>query len=237
MGRYGGGTWPTRAVLRPHKICIAQHPCYTRIVHAPTEHETIRRSASSAHLLTAETLGVHPSAMARLTQEGTLERVAPGVYVGTAHSLHPLIEVAGWTLRHPQVVASLLTAAVFHDLTDAFARGTWLFIPFGNSPPRSRVMTVHTVQVVPRLVVRENDAENGIETIMVHGTEVRITGRDRTTLDLWHYPNHISREYALDALRRRLREPGFQMPGFARLARRLGVWDRVEPVVQGMMLR
>ena len=41
----------------------------------------------------------------------------------------------------------------------------------------------------------------------------------------------------LDALRRRMRESGFQMYLFARLARRLGVWDRVEPVAEGMSPR
>ena len=204
----------------------------------PTEHETIRRGAtSSARLLTAAELGVHSSAMARLEQEGAIERIIPGVYIGMSHSRHPLIEVAAWTLRHPLAVACLLTAAVYHNLTDAFPRGVWLFVPLGTPPPRSRVAPVHAVQVAPRFVDRETDAENGIERLEVHGVQVRITGPDRTTLDLWRYPNHVSREYALDALHRRMHEKGFQMYTFASLARRLGVWDRVEPVAEGMSLR
>jgi predicted transcriptional regulator of viral defense system len=207
-------------------------------VHAVTEHETIRqRATSSARLLTASELDVHSSAMARLEREGAIERIIPGVYVGTSHPRHPLIEVAAWTRRHSEAVACLLTAAVYHRLTDAFPRGVWLFVPLGTPPPRSRVAPVHVVQVAPRFVDRDADAENGIERREVHGVEVRITGPDRTTLDLWRYPNHVSREYALDALRRRMREPGFQMYRFARLARRLGVWDRVEPVVEGISLR
>lgn len=203
-----------------------------------TQHETIRRgAASSARLLTAAELDVHSSAMARLEQEGAIERIIPGVYIGSSHPRHPLIEVAAWTLRHPEAVACLLTAAVYHNLTDAFPRGVWLFVPLGTPPPRSRVAPVHVVQVAPRFVDPETDAENGIQRLEVHGVEVRITGPDRTTLDLWRYPNHVSREYALDALRRRMRENGFQMYTFARLARRLGVWDRVEPVAEGMSLR
>jgi predicted transcriptional regulator of viral defense system len=207
-------------------------------VHSATEHETIRNgAASSARLLTASELGVHPSAMARLEKEGAIERIIPGVYIGASQPQHRLIEVAAWTLRHPEAVACLLSAAVYHDLTDAFPRGIWLFVPVGTSPPRSRVVPVHAVQVTPRLVDREADAENGIDRLEVHGVGVRITGPDRTTLDLWRYPNHVSREYALDALRRRLRQQGFQMYRFARLARRLGVWQRVEPVIEGMIGR
>lgn len=203
-----------------------------------SEHETVRRGAiASSQLLTAAALGVHSSAMARLAREGAVERIIPGVYIGTSHPRHPLIEVAAWTLRHPEAVACLLTAAVYHNLTDAFPRGVWLFVPLGTPPPRSRVAPVCVVQVSPRFVDPTTDAENGIERLQVHGVEVRITGRDRTTLDLWRYPNHVSREYALDALRQRMREKEFQMYAFARLARRLGVWERVEPVAEGMSLR
>ena len=203
-----------------------------------TEHDTIRTSASSsACLLTAEGLGVHPSAMARLEHQGVLRRLAPGVYVGATHPTHPLVEVAAWTLRHPSVVAGLLTAAVHHDLTDAFARGTWMFVPLGTSPPRSRVAPVHVVQTALRFVDPETDAENGIETLTVHGVDVRLTGPDRTTLDLWRHPRRIPQEYALDALRRRVKNEGFEMPRLARLARRLGVWRRIEPVLQGLVLR
>jgi hypothetical protein len=62
-----------------------------------------------------------------------------------------------------------------------------------------------------------------------------MTGSDRTTLDLWRYPQRISAEHALEALSRRVRSDDFHVPTFARLARRLGVWAKVEPVVQGLM--
>jgi hypothetical protein len=175
--------------------------------------------------------------MARMEKEGILHRVVPGVYVGARHKRHPLIEPAAWTLRHPKAVACLLTAAVYHDLTDAFARGTWLFIPKGASPPRSRVATLNVVQTAPRLIDPKQDRNNGIVKLPVHGVELRLTGPDRTTLDLWRYPRKVSHEYALDALRRRTRASDFHMPSFARLARRLRIWWRLEPIVQGLILR
>lgn len=194
-------------------------------------------AASSNRLLTAAQLGVHPSAMARLEHEGVVRRVIPGIYVGTHHPTHKLIEAAAWTLKHPLAVVGLLTAAVYHDLTDAFARGTWLFVPLGASPPRSRVANVHVVQIVPRLVEPDRDVENGISSFAVHGVDIRLTGPDRTVVDLWRYPGKIPREYALDALRRRLRSDEFEMPKFARLARDLGAWQKIEPVAQGLVLR
>lgn len=192
---------------------------------------------ASAGLFTATGKGVDPDAMARLEREGVLHRVIPGVYLGAQHSRHPLVEAAAWVLRHPQAVVCLLTAAVYYDLVDAFARGTWLFVPLGASVPRSRVVHVHVIQTAPRFVDPPLDGENGITTLHVHGIEVRITDPDRTTLDLWRYPRRVSSEHAIEALRRRVRAEGFEMPRFARLARRLDVWSRVERIVQGLALR
>lgn len=201
------------------------------------QREAIRAAAASNRLLTADALGVDHAALSWMERSGGIRRVIPGVYVGAAHPTHPLVEVAAWPLKHPRAVGCLLTAAAFHDLTDAFSRGTWLFVPFGTSPPRSKVAVVHAVQVTPNLVDPEDDDENGIQHLVVHHQAVRLTGPDRTTLDLWKYPARIPQEYALDALRRRLGSPGFEMPRFAKLAERLGVWSRIQPIAQGLMLR
>lgn len=204
----------------------------------PTAHDAVRLAAKvSDRLLRAKDLGVPPGAMSRMEQEGAVERVIPGVYVGAGQDQHPLIEAAAWTLRHPLAVACLLTAAVHHGLTDAFTRGVWLYVPKGASPPRSVVVPVHAIQTAPRFVDPDCDAENGIATVAVHGVDVRVTGPDRTVLDLWRYPRRIAAEHALEALRRRAHAADFHLPAFARLGRRLGVWSRLEAVVQGLALR
>lgn len=172
-----------------------------------------------------------------MEQEGTLARVVQGVYLGAEHQRHPLAEAAAWTLRYPSAVIGLLTAATYHDLTDAFPRGTWLYVPKGTTVPRSTTSPVHVVQIAPHLVEPADDAENGIVTLNVHGVAVRITNADRTTIDLWRYPYRVSAEHALVALRRRTRAKGFSVPRFAHLAQRLDAWSTIEPVLQGMLVR
>ena len=191
----------------------------------------------SDHLLCAENLGVPGYALAQAERAGIVDRVVPGVYIGPHWPRHVLAEAASWALRHPDAVAGLLTAAVFHGLTDAFEQGTWLIVPLGSSPPRSRVTRVRVVQVAPWLVDRTQDVENGIETLLVHGSTMRVTGKDRTVIDLWRYPRLIEGEHALVSLRRRIGASDFQVPTFARLARRLEIWNRIEPVLQGMLTR
>lgn len=121
----------------------------------------------------------------------------------------------------------LLTAALVHDLTDAFPRGAWLFVPKGGSPPRSAAFPVQVVQSVPWYLSLKYDDDNGIEARQVHGVTVRLTGLDRTVIDLWRYPRRIPEEFALEALRRRAKLDNFRVPDFARLARRLGAWGRM----------
>lgn len=214
-------------------------PWYTGFVTTqPSEHDAIRAAATASdRLLCAEDLGVQPWAMTRMLEAGVLDRVVAGVYVGATGERHPLIEAAAWTLRYPSAVACLLTAATFHQLTDAFAGGTWLFVPKGSTVPRSRTAPIESVQVAPRFIDPASDEDNGVSTLVVHGVEMRVTDPDRTVLDLWKYPRRVSSEHALIALRRRVETPQFELPRFARLGRHLGVWRRVEPVLQGMMVR
>ena len=85
--------------------------------------DTIRKVARIDRLLVADDLGVSDPAMARAEDAGVLRRVVPGVYLGAEHGTGPLTEGAGWTLRHPDAVVGLLTAALVHDLCDTFPRG------------------------------------------------------------------------------------------------------------------
>ena len=54
-------------------------------------------------------------------------------------------------------------------------------------------------------------------------------------IDLWRYPRLVAREHALAALRRRVAAPDFSVPAFARLAKHLEAWARIEPVLEGML--
>lgn len=204
---------------------------------APNTREVIRRLSAEDRLLQPADVGGPSDALAQAERGGLLYRVIPGVYIGVEHRRHPLLEAAAWTLRHPRAVACLLTAAVYHDLTDAFARGTWLFVPKGSSPPRSRTIAVHVIQTVTRLIEPGLDEANGIVTVRAHGVDVRVTGPDRTVLDLLRYRRRVSIEHALEALRRRVSARDFKSGSFARLASRVGVWNEVEPLLQGVVLR
>lgn len=201
----------------------------------PARRAIIHEAARHDQLLRAETLSVPGHALVRAEAAGELVRVVPGVYLGVSWPRSTLTEAAAWTLRYPAAVAGLLTSAVHHGLTDAFEQGTWLCVPVGTSVPRSRTTPLHPVQVTPRWLTPDADADNGIVRVEAHGVVVRLTDPDRTVIDLWRFPRLVAREHALAALRRRVAAPDFRVPDFARLARHLEAWARIEPVLEGMI--
>jgi hypothetical protein len=208
---------------------------YTPCVSLPAPRAIINEAARHDQLLRADALGVPGHALVRAEAAGELVRVVPGIYLGASWPRSALTEAAAWTLRYPAAVAGLLTAAVHHGLTDALEQGTRLCVPIGTSVPRSRTTPIHPVQVTPRWITPEADAENGIVRVEAHGVIVRVTEPDRTVIDLWRYPRLVAREHALTALRRRVAAPDFSVPAFARLARHLDAWGRIEPVLVGML--
>jgi hypothetical protein len=194
---------------------------------------SVEGSTPDGRLLRSAELGVRPEALVKAERAGRVERVVPGVYVAAGVRRHALAASAAWTLRQPLAVTALFTAAAFHGLTDAFERGTWLFVPKGASPPRSTTVAVHSVVVLPALIAGAGH-DLGLQMLTVHGVDLRLTGPDRTVVDLWRYSRLVPREYALEALRRRVRSDGFHVAPLSRLALRLGVWGKMEPVLQGL---
>lgn len=205
--------------------------------HPTAEIQRIREVvADRDELFWADKLGISDSAMARLSDEGVLERLAPGIYVPAIVPVGTLSAAAAWTVRFPASVACALTTAVHHDLTTAWERGTWLAVQTGTTLPRSQVFPVNAVQVAARWLAPDDDVENGIETLVIHGQSIRFSGPDRTVVDLWRLTRRVSYEHAVEALRMRRATPGFSVSAFARLAQRMRVWGRVGPVLEGMML-
>jgi len=154
-----------------------------------------------------------------------MERVIDGVYLPADAIQDELTVAAAMKLRHPHVVVGLLTAAVFHRLTSAFAGATWLLVPRGNTPPSSKWPPVRTVRVQPWLLQRNL----GIQTVVRHGVEVLITNPDRTVIDLFRHGRHVDLEYALEALRTLIHSEDFNRRRFAKLADQLRAWNKIKP--------
>ncbi len=138
---------------------------------------------------------VSRTSLARLVDQGELERVGRGLYVPTktkATEHHTLVEAAK---RVPHGIVCLLSALGFHGLTTQSPHEVWLAIDVKARKPK--------VDWPPLRIVRFSGAalRFGVVEHALEGVAVRITSREKTVADCFKYRNKIGLDVALEALR------------------------------------
>ena len=111
---------------------------------------------------------------------------------------HSLAEAAA---RVPTGVVCLLSALVFHGLSDEAPFEVWMAYQRGGARPRISELPVRLVVVSPA------QFGWGVEKHVIEGVTVSITSPARTVADCFKHRNRIGLDVALAALRdyRRLR--------------------------------
>jgi len=133
-------------------------------------------------------------------------------------------------------VACLLTAQVFHDLTDAIEFEYVVAVPRTMSRRSSREVPTGMHQV--RLVTWSNPMfySYGVEQVALpEGGTIAMTDRFRTVADMWRPSHQVDPEAAEGALVRIARRDGAEgLAEVVRYATRLGFRDHVAPRVRAM---
>ena len=153
------------------------------------------REAGLARPRDLESVGVSGGSLAQLARRGLLQRVGRGLYTvpGAAPSEHrSLAEVSK---RTPRGVICLLSALRFHGLTTQGPPDVWLAIGPKDRAPRPSGVRLRTVRVSGEA----RDA--GVETHIVEGVSIRVSGVAKTVADCFKFRNKIGVDVAVEALR------------------------------------
>lgn len=107
--------------------------------------------------------------------------------------------------KYPHVIACLLSALRFHDLTTQSPFEVWLAIPNKARAPR--------IDYLPLRIIRFSGAAltEDVEVYRIEGVPIRITSVARTVVDCFKYRNKIGLEVALGALHESWREKRVSM--------------------------
>lgn len=149
-----------------------------------------------------ESAGLTRVQIARLRDDGVIERVARGLYRlpgadVTEH--HDLVMVAS---RSPDSIVCLVSALRFHDLTTQVAHEVWLAIPRDARAP--------ALEYPPLRVIRMSgqSIEFGVEVHRLEGVDVRMFAASKTVADCFKFRNTVGLDVAIEALQdfRRLRK-------------------------------
>ena len=144
--------------------------------------------------------GVDARALRRLVGNGSVERVARGLYrVAEAEPTEHYTRAAVCA-RVPSAVVCLLTALSVHELGTQLPHEVWIAIPHKARTPR--------LPGLPVRVVRFSGAalRYGVVNTTFEGVPVRITSPARTVVDCFRFRRLVGKDVAIEALRDALRD-------------------------------
>ena len=148
----------------------------------------------------AAEVGIHSRALRRLVGDGSVERVARGLYRVAEAEPTEHYTLAAVCARVPGAIVCLLSALSVHELTTQVAWQEWIAIPHKARTPR--------LPGLPVRVVRFSGAalRYGVVNTTFEGVPVRITSPARTVVDCFRFRRLVGKDVAIEALRDALRD-------------------------------
>jgi len=171
-------------------------------------------------------LGISEPALRTLQRQGSVERVARGLYRLTSAPPSEHYTVAAACARSPRAIVCLLTALRVHGIGTQLPSEVWLAIPHGAHAPRSEFTTVRTVKFTGVFLTA------GVEPLRLEGVPTRITNPDRTIIDCLRLKRWIDREVAIEAAREGLRSRRVTANSLLRMAKACGVAERLRQEIE-----
>ena len=143
----------------------------------------------------AAELGVHSRALRHLVEEGTVERVARGLYRRTEAEPSEHHTETAVCARVPGAILCLLTALEIYEIGTQLPRKVWIGIPHKARAPY--------IPELPVRVVRLSGASlrYGVVDATLGGAPARITTPARTVVDCFRFRRLFGVHVALEALR------------------------------------
>ncbi len=160
-----------------------------------------------------EAAGIPRRRLYSLLSEGKVEKLSRGLYVASRHRLTEHHALAAVCRRVPRAVICLLSALRFHGLTTQAPASVWIAIPDKARIPRVEHQRLSICRFSPAAL------EEGVETHVLEGVPVRVTGAARTVVDCFRYRNKIGIDVAVEALKDYTRKRRSDAGELARLAR------------------
>ena len=148
----------------------------------------------------AAELGVDSRGLRRLVDNGSVERVARGLYRLADAEPTEHYSLAAVCTRVPGAIICLLSALSVHGLGTQLPREVWIAIPHKARTPR--------LPELPVKVVRFSGASlrYAVGSTAFEGVPARITSPARTVVDCFRFRRLVGKDVALEALGDALRE-------------------------------
>ena len=191
----------------------------------PTQSNHILELALRQRLLSAADVRAHgwsPQLLIKLEQSGKLKRITRGLYSlpdGPITEHQSLIEVCR---RVPKAVVCLLSALQFHEIGTQIPFEVWIALPEATQTPALDNPAVRIARL------RGEAYSEGIETLVEHGSTIRVYSVAKTITDCFKFRHKVGLDVALEALKDAWRQRKIDMDQVTHFAR----INRVDKVMQ-----
>ena len=148
----------------------------------------------------AAALGLNSRTLRRLEDDGSVERVARGLYRFMETEPNEHYSVGAVCARVPNAILCLLTALEVHEIGTQIPRKVWIGIPHKARRPHAPELPIRVVRFSRAAL------HYGIVSATFDGVPARITSPARTVVDCFRFRRLFGMHVALEALRDVLHE-------------------------------
>jgi predicted transcriptional regulator of viral defense system len=173
--------------------------------------------------------GIAATTLARLVSEGSISRIARGLYelpdadVSLGHSL---AEIA---VRVPTGVVCLISALPYHEITLQNPRSVWIAIGEKDRKPKAAHLPVRFTRFGKKALTL------GVKTVTIDKVPVRISTPTKTVVDCFRYRSTVGLDVTLEALRMALRARKATPDSIADMAKKLRIWTVIAPYLESVV--
>jgi predicted transcriptional regulator of viral defense system len=181
-----------------------------------------------ARLSELTAIGATAATVSRLEREGSILRLARGLYqlpdasIDTHHSLAELAKLV------PKGVICLTSALSFHGLTDQIPAKVWMAIGPKDWRPRLSYPPTRFVHFPQARLAAD------VEQYFIEGVSVPVFGVARTLADLFRYRRTVGINVAIEGLREALKQRSVPVADIAQQAADAKIWNAMEPYVMAL---
>lgn len=179
-----------------------------------------------ARLVELRAVGVTAATIGRMERDGEVLRLTRGVYQLADTPLHAQHSLAQIAKRVPKGVVCLTSALAFHGLTDQMPARVWVAIGAKDWGPRGVHPPIRIARFTADLL------EDGVETHVIDGTEVRVFNVPKTIGDCFRHRRTVGLGIAIAGLQAALRQRKATPAEIARHAERGGVATVIRPYLE-----
>ena len=173
--------------------------------------------------------GVSATAIARAAADGTVIRIARGLYQLAGEEVDAQVALAEVSKQAPKGVICLVSALAYHDLTDQLPRKVWIAIGASDWNPKISYPPIRTVRF------REPYFSSGIETHKICGVRVPIYSPAKSIADAFRNPNLVDWSVGIESMKSVLANRKATPAELYEAARKYGAENKVKPYLEALI--